>query len=171
MAAVVAVVVALVGRRDVCILLTACDIGTQRGVEAEILKSVYLVVEVCAADKLAAMGDVVLLVEHGERVARSQLVIGVHPVGVAIVARLRPGEVAVEVVQRLVEVVSEEVSVILGGVAIRALRRIHIDCRAHGRSVGIAVLGVHALGVERDVEVVVEERRGEGDRSRSTLEA
>ena len=117
-------------------------VDTEVEVEAEGFQTMDLVVELRVADEAVGVGLVGLVVEQGDRVHRShhvEVAGGVVPRGVAVQA--------------------------VGGiVAVDRLGRVVVVGGADGVLVGVPVLGIGALAVEVDVEVLVEEARGEVQR-------
>ena len=141
------------------VLLSVGEVRTESGVEPESLEAVDLIVDLCAADDRTAVGDVLLEVQQRDRVRGSVALPSIRPCIVVERSAVSP---PLEIVR--------EVGGIRGGLVIDALGRIHLGGGPDRVAVGILGSGVHSLGVEVDVEMVVKERRVEVDGSRSTLE-
>ena len=69
--------------------------------QAKIFESMHLIVDVGTADKLTAVGYIIVLVEYGQRVLGGKFIPSVRPCGITIVTSLQPLEVATQVVHRL----------------------------------------------------------------------
>ena len=141
------------------VLLSVGEVRTESGVEPESLETVDLIVDLCAADDRTAVGDVLLEVQQRDRVRGGVALPGVRPCIVVERSSVSP---PLEIVR--------EVGGVRRSLVIDALGRVHLGGSPDSIAVCILRSGVHSLGVEVDVEMIVKERRVEIDGSRSTLE-
>ena len=127
-------------------------VDTEVQVEVKVLEAVDLVVELGVADEAHRVGEVDLVVEQGHGILAG-LRVAVRDVGGP--ESVVPPEVSVESVLRIVIYV-------LGGV--------HADRRSDGVLVREAVAYVHALSVEVDQQMLVEELGAEVQRQGLAVE-
>ena len=152
------------------VLAALRDVGTKRQVQAQVLETVNLVVNVGAADEGTAVGRLLHEVEHGKRVPRGVALVGVGPRVVTVGTSRGPLEESAEVVQRLGDFVAHHGLVVRRGVSIRILRRVETEGCAHSTAVSEQRVGKHALAVEVQRQVVVEQRRVQVNGCRHALE-
>ena len=126
--------------------------------ELEILEAVNLVRGLDVADNALGGRALVLLVEQGDGVLGGIGVVDVWPLVVAVRrVFLKPLVITAEVLEHLV-------------VGPDGLRRVEPYGRTYGVSVGVLRLGNHALAVDVEREVLLEEVRREIERDRGALE-
>ena len=101
MIAIIVIGVVRISRRVDGYLLTFSHISTECCVQAQVLEAMHLIVDVSAADELTAVGHIITLVEHSQRVLGRKLIPCIWPCGITIVTSLQPLEVAAHVGQRL----------------------------------------------------------------------
>ena len=63
----------------ICPLFTFRNVGTQSGVEAQVLETMYLIVELGTADERTADGAVVFQLKDGHRVLGGEVVVSIRP--------------------------------------------------------------------------------------------
>ena len=101
--------------------------------EAQILEAVDLIVDVGTADERAAVSHVTLFLQHGDRVLRGITLNGIRPCGIAVGSTSGPLEVAAEIAGAQ----TRHCLMILRGVFIGILCRVHAGGSTHGTAIGI----------------------------------
>ena len=125
------------------------NIHTQVQVEAKGLETVDLVIQLGVADETVGIRVVPVAIDHIQRIGRSQHI------------RSEADTAAVTIVE--ITVGSGIVDAAVGIAEIGIQRRIEERSRTHGAAIGLVLQGNHALGIEVQGEVVVQEGRREGE--------
>ena len=156
--AVPSVVVAAVRvRRDFVGLGGGSVLGTQVGMDVQILETMYLIVHLDVAREVVDIGIHLLLTEQRHGVLRSVVVLYILP---ARVYRRRTGSEPLEVAAHKL--------IVLAVVAYRTGGVHREGCTDGTACVGIAVFLVHVLGVDIEYQVVLEETGRQIDRTVET---
>ena len=154
------------------VLTTLGDVSTACQVQAQILETMYLIVDVSTADKRTADGVLVTRVEQSQRVRHVGYAIeGVRPRFVTlIVGNHRPLEETTQIVLSLFQVITQQGFVVCRSVVIGILCRVEVDGSTDGTTIGILRLGKHTLGIQIHRQVVVQQRRIQVQSGSDTLE-
>ena len=138
--------------------------------QAEVLETMNLIVDVGTADEGAAVSYLAHLVEHSQRVLGGIALVGISPVSVIVGSSGGPLEITAKVAEGLTQIGTHHRLMIGRSEAVWALGGVHAGGSTYGTTVGIARLGIHTLGIQVQVQMVVQQRRTQVQGCSDTLE-
>ena len=142
-----------------CILLTFRNIGTSCSVQTQVFETMYLIVDIGTSHERTADGMFVTACQQRKWVGHAGCtVVRSRPSWVTIeLTNDWPLEIMSEVLESLLQVVSQQLLMIFRSEVIGVLSGIKIDCIIYSTCISKLGLGKHTLGIQVDVQVVVQQ--------------
>ena len=115
------------------------------------------------------MRTVILLLQRSKRVGSGLFIVGDTPSRVIVITCFGTLVVAAEELIQLVSSGTYYIAICINQLTLYGGSRIHGQCCAYNATVRIAVIDIHSLGIHIEIQVIIQERRRQTQRSGYTL--